>query len=113
MWTLVPPPDDHSIIGSKLIFKNKMVENGRSSRTVLGRWVKAIVKEWIMMKPLLWWLDLNPLGCCLSFYVITTLFCMKWMSKVAFLNEYIKEEIYAKQLPRFEDPKEPHYVYML
>lgn len=35
------------------------------------------------------------------------------MSKVAFLNEYIKEEIYAKQLPRFEDPKELHYVYML
>lgn len=28
IWTHVPPPQDHPIIGTKLIFKNKLNEHG-------------------------------------------------------------------------------------
>ena len=33
--------------------------------------------------------------------------------KSAFLNGYIKEEIYVKQPPRFEDPHHPNHVFKL
>ena len=33
--------------------------------------------------------------------------------KSSFLNEYIKEEVYVKQPPRFEDYKHPNHVFKL
>lgn len=83
-------------------------------RTKQDLWLTVIVKkkELNLIKLLQQLLDLNQFRWCTfaSYYD----FVVHQMDvKNSFINGYLKEEVYIKQLPGFEDPKHPNYVFKL
>ena len=47
--------------------------------------------------------DLNPFGYFWQWLVCGSLNCFKWMSKTAFLNEILNEEVYVEKPKGFQD----------
>ena len=61
---------------------------------------------------LLSWLALSPFVSSLLMPLTITLNYIKWMLS-AFLNGPLKELVYVRQPPGFEDPHFPNHVYKL
>jgi hypothetical protein len=64
VWTLVEPPCDVNVIGTKWVFKNKQGEDGEVVRKRLALLLKVLVrwKVYTLGKHLLLLLILRPLG---------------------------------------------------
>jgi hypothetical protein len=107
VWTLVPRPADHNIIGTKWIFKNKsdkarLVAQGYTQiKGIDFNETFTLVAKLESIRILL------SIACHLGF----KLYHMD--VNIAFLNGIIQEEVYVGQPKGFQDPHHPHHIYKL
>ncbi|GKD69465.1 retrovirus-related pol polyprotein from transposon TNT 1-94 [Tanacetum coccineum] len=115
VWVLVPQPRNMKIIGIKLVFRNKLDENGvisqNKARLVAQGYNQQEGIDYDETYALVARLEsiriLLAYACALDF----KLFQMD--VKSAFLNGFISEEVYVAQPLGFIDFKEPDHVYKL
>ncbi|GJV01485.1 retrovirus-related pol polyprotein from transposon TNT 1-94 [Tanacetum coccineum] len=114
VWDLVPLPMSRSVIGTKWVFRNKLDENGIVSRNKARRAQGYNQQEGIdydetyalvarLESPRI----LLAIACANDFKLY------KMDVKSAFLNGFIKEEVYVAQPSGFIDFEKPNYVYKL
>ena len=115
VWTLVSRPNDHPIIGTKWVFRNKLDENGN----VIRNKARLVAKGYNQQEGIDFDETYAPVArleairlllafaCCMDF----KLFQMD--VKSAFLNGHLTENIFVEQPPGFESHKFPDHVFKL
>ena len=116
MWTLVEKPDNnHNIIGTKWVFRNKQDEDGQ----VVRNKARLVAQGYTQVEGMDYGETYAPVARLESIRILLayanphdiTLYQMD--IKSAFLNGEIEEEVYVKQPPGFVNPKKPDHVYKL
>ena len=115
VWTLVSRPNDHPIIGTKWVFRNKLDENGN----VIRNKARLVAKGYNQQEGIDFDETYAPVArleairlllafaCCMDF----KLFQMD--VKSAFLNGHLTENVFVEQPPGFESHKFPDHVFKL
>jgi hypothetical protein len=113
VWKLVPPPPNHSIIGTKWIFRNK--QSGDS--VVVRNKARLVAHGFTQIEGLDFDETFAPVARFEVIIILLALAACKGFKlfqidvKSAFLNGFIDEEVYVKQSPGFENPKFPDHVF--
>ena len=115
VWTLVPASKDHSIIGTKWVFRNKMDESGNVIRNKARLVAQGYNQEEGIdfdesFAPVA---RLEAIRMLLAYASYKDFKLYQMDVKSAFLNGFINEEVYVKQPPGFEDYAHPNHVYRL
>ena len=87
VWTLVEKPDNnHNIIGTKWVFRNKQDEDGQVVRNKAHLVAQGTVKSnvWTTVSHMPPLLDLSPSASYLPMLITIISPCTKWTSKVLF-----------------------------
>ncbi|WVZ63384.1 LOW QUALITY PROTEIN: hypothetical protein U9M48_013021 [Paspalum notatum var. saurae] len=100
-----PPPNRRPI--------EQTSEDGMVVRNKARLVARGLSKEGIDYEETFALLVWKPLGFCLPLRPLKASNCSKWMSKSAFLNGFIEEEVYVRQPPSFESARFPDRVYKL
>ena len=115
VWTLVPCPNDHSIIETRWVNKNKLDENG-----VVVRNKARLVAKGYSQEMRIDFDDSFALVACLEVVRILLAFASSLNFKLyqidvksAFLNGFIKEDVFVEQPPGFQDMNKHQHVYKL
>ncbi|CAN1346353.1 Retrovirus-related Pol polyprotein from transposon TNT 1-94 [Linum perenne] len=115
VWELVPPPSGKTIIGTKWIFRNKTNDKGETVRNKARLVAQGYCQEegidFDETFALVARLEAIRILCAYASHLQFTLFQMD--VKSAFLNGYIKEEVFVRQPPGFEDSHFPNHVFKL
>jgi hypothetical protein len=115
IWTLVEPPRDFNVIGTKCIFKNKQGEDGE----VVRNKAHLVVQGFSQVEGLDFGKIFTPVARLEAIRILLTFAASKGFKlyqmdlKSAFLIGVIQEEVYVRQPPHFENPKYPDRVYKL
>ena len=116
VWQLVEKPKDcQNVIGTKWIFKNKQDEHG----IVVRNKARLVAQGYSQVEGIDFGETFAPVArlesiCILLAYAAHHNFKLQQMDvKSAFLNGPLKELVYVKQPPGFEDPDFPNHVYKL
>ncbi len=115
VWELVPRPNDHSIIGTKWVFKNKLDESGIITRNK----ARLVAKGYNQEEGIDFEETYAPVARLeairlLLAYASSMDFKLYQMDvKSAFLNGFIQEEVYVEQPPGFENFEKPNHVFKL
>src|SRR3954464_1028190 len=117
VWSLVkrPDPTKHNIIGTKGIFRNKQDEDG----IVVRNKARLVAQGYTQIEGIDFGETYAPVArleyirVMLAFANHNGILLYQMDVKSAFLNGEIEEEVYVKQPPGFEDPKNPDMVYKL
>jgi hypothetical protein len=115
VWTLVDPPRDVNVIGTKWIFKNKQGEDGE----VVRNKAHLVAQGYSQVEGLDFWetfasvARLEAIRILLAFATSKGFKLYQMDVKSAFLNGVIQEEVYVRQPLGFESPKYPDRVYKL
>ena len=115
VWELVPRPDGVMIIGTRWVFKNKKNEDGK----VVTNKSRIVAKGYLQEEGIDFEESFAPVARLEAIRIICAFACFKNFKlfqmdvKSAFLNGYIKEEVYVEQPPGFVDPKHPNHVFRL
>jgi hypothetical protein len=115
VWTLVPRPAEHNIIGTKWIFKNKKNEHG----TVVRNKARLVAQEYTQIEGIDFDETFAPVARLESIRILLSFACHLGFKlyqmdvKSAFLNGILQEEVYVEQPKGFQDPYHPHHVYKL
>ena len=115
VWKLVPKPKNKSIIGTKLVFMNKLDGDGIVTRN------KAILvaKEYSQEEGIDYdetYAPVARLEAIRMFFAFAAHCNFKVYQmdvKSAFLNEELEDEVYVEQPPVFEDSEFSDFVYLL
>jgi hypothetical protein len=107
VWTLVDPPRDVIVIGTKWVSKNKLGEDGE----VVRNKARLVAQGYSQVEGLDFEENFAPIA-RLEATRILLAFAVSMGFKL-FLNRVIQEEVYVRQLPGFECPKYPDRVYKL
>ena len=115
VWILIERPNNHSVIGTKWVFRNKMNEDGIVTRNKARLVAQGYFQEEGIdfeetFAPMA---RLEAIRILLAFAVSQSVKLFQMDVKSVFLNGYIKEEVYVEQPPRFADHKHPDYVFKL
>ena len=115
VWCLVPRPSHQYVIGTKWVFRNKMNEDGIVTRNkarlvALGYSQEEGIDFEETFAPVA---RLETIRILLAFAVSQSIKLFQMDVKSAFLNGYIKEEVYVEQPPGFEDYKHLDHVFKL
>ena len=114
VWTLVRKPDNHTTIGTRWVFKNKLDENGIIIRNKARFITKGCNKKGIdyneTFAPMA---RLAAIRMLLAFACARNLKNFQMDVKIAFLNGYIMEEVYIQEPPDFKDNLNPNHVFKL
>jgi len=111
----VPRPNDHPTIGTKWVFRNKLDEDGKVTRNK----ARLVAKGYSQEEGIDYDETYAPVARLESIRMLCAFASHKRMKlfqmdvKSAFLNGYIKEEVYVEQPPGFEDPHHLDHVYKL
>ena len=115
VWTLVEPPPNHHVIGTKWVLKNKQSEDG----LVVRNKARLVAQGYSQVEGL----DfeetfahvarLEAIRILLIFATSKGFKLFQMDVKSAFLNGFIEEEVYVKQPPGFENHKFPNHVFKL
>ena len=114
-WELVPRPSHQSIVETKWVFKNKLDETGQITRNK----ARLVAKGYNQEEGIDYEETFAPVTRLEAIRILLAFASMKGFKlyqmdvKSAFLNGYIKEEVYVEQPPGFEDHKHPNHVYRL
>jgi hypothetical protein len=112
VWVLVPPPSNCHPIGTKWVFKNKESEDGlvvrNNARLVVQGYCQKEGIDYEETFALV--AHLEAIRILLAFATSKGFKFFQMDVKGTFLNGYIEEEFYVKQLPRFESLKFPNHV---
>ena len=111
----MPRPSHQSIIKTKWVFRNKMNENGDITRNKVRLVAQGYSQEEGIdfeetYAPVA---RLEAIRILLAFAISQSVKLFQIDVKSAFLNDYIKEEVYVEQPPCFEDHKYPDHVFKL
>jgi hypothetical protein len=111
----VEPPPNCKPIGTKWVWKNKEAENGEVMRNKLTLVTQGYSqKEGIYYEETFAPVDrLEAIRILLAFSVAKGFRLYQMDAKSAFLNGFLKEEVYVRQPPGFESVEFPHRVYKL
>lgn len=115
VWELVAPPEDHTIIGTKWIFRNKLDSKGN----VVRNKARLVAQGYRQEEGIDYDETFAPVARLESIRLLLAYACFMNIKlfqmdvKSAFLNGYLKEEVYVKQPPNFEDSKFPNHVFKL
>ncbi|MCI04619.1 hypothetical protein A2U01_0025666, partial [Trifolium medium] len=90
VWELVPPPQDHSIIGTRWVFRNKLDESGKISCNK----ARLVAQGYNQQEGIDYEETYAPVAS-------------------AFLNGFLNEEVYVHQPPGFVDQHKPNHVFKL
>jgi hypothetical protein len=115
VWTLLEPPRDVNVIGTKWGFKNKQGEDGEIMRN------KAclVAQGFSQVEGLDFGETFAPVAHLEAIRILLALVASKGFKlyemdvKNAFLNGVIQEEVYVRQTLGFENPKYPNRVYKI
>nr|GEX15703.1 retrovirus-related Pol polyprotein from transposon TNT 1-94 [Tanacetum cinerariifolium] len=109
VWSLVPPPENQIIIGTKWVFKNKLDENGIVSRNK----ARLVAQGYNQQEGI----DFDETSALVtrleSIRILLAYACAHDFKlyqmdvKSAFLNGFINKEVYVAQLPGFVDFRKP------
>ncbi|GJX96510.1 retrovirus-related pol polyprotein from transposon TNT 1-94 [Tanacetum coccineum] len=115
VWSLVPPPDNQTIIGTKWVFKNKLDENGVVSRNrprlvAQGYNQQEGIDFEEIYAPVA---RLESIRILLAYAYAHNFKLFQMDVKSAFLNGFINEEFYVAQPPSFVDFNKPNHVFKL
>jgi hypothetical protein len=114
VWTLVVPPRDVNVIGTKWIFKNKQGENGE----VVRNKARLVAQGYSQVEGLDFGETFPPVACLEAIWILLAFAASKGFKlyqmdvKSAFLNGVI-QKVYVMQPPGFESRKYPDRVYKL
>ncbi|GKA75888.1 retrovirus-related pol polyprotein from transposon TNT 1-94 [Tanacetum coccineum] len=115
VWSLVPPPDNQTIIGTKWVFKNKLDENGVVSRNK----ARLVAQGYNQQEGIDFDETYAPVARLESIRILLAYACahdfklFQMDVKSAFLNGFINEEVYVAQPPGFVDFEKPNHVFKL
>ena len=115
VWNLVPRPKEKSIVGTKWVFKNKLDENGKIVRNK----ARLVAKGYSQEEGIDFDETYAPVARLEAIRLMLAYACYKNFKvfqmdvKSAFLNGYIKEEVFVEQPPGFEDPFKADHVFKL
>jgi hypothetical protein len=115
VWTLVVPPRDVNVIGTKWDFKNKQGEDGE----VVRNKARLVAQEYNQVEGLDFGETFAPVArlgatrILLAFAASKGFKLYQMYVKSVFLNGVIQEEVYVRQPLVFESPKYPDRVYKL
>ena len=116
VWDLVPrPTEEHNVIGTKWIFKNKQDANG----IVIRNKARLVAQGYSQVEGIDYGETFAPVARLESIRMLLAFashhnFKLQQMDvKSAFLNGPLNELVYVKQPPGFEHPKLPNHVYKL
>ena len=115
VWTLVPPPKNQTIIGTKWVFRNKMDEKGIISRNK----ARLVAQGYNQQEGIDYDETFAPVARLESIRILLAYACahdfklFQMDVKSAFLNGLINEEVYVAQPPGFADFEKPSYVFKL
>ena len=116
VWTLVERPKDcQNVIGTKWVFKNKCDANG----IVVCNKARLVAQGYSQVEGIDYGETYAPVARLESIRMLLAFathhnFKLRQMDvKSAFLNGPLKELVYVKQPPGFEDPLFPNHVYKL
>ncbi|KAJ9544736.1 hypothetical protein OSB04_024443 [Centaurea solstitialis] len=115
VWTLTPLPHGKVAIGTKWVFRNKKDENGlvvrNKTRLVAQRYCQEEGIDYEeTFAPVA---RLEAIKIFLAYAPHRGFKVYQMDVKSAFLNGNLKEEVYVKQPPGFENEKYPNHVYFL
>ena len=115
VWKLVSPPENHTIIGTKWVFRNKLDEEGN----VVRNKARLVAQGYNQQEGIDFDETYAPVARLESIRMFLAYACFKNFKlyqmdvKSAFLNGFLNEEVYVRQPPGFEDDNFPNYVYKL
>ncbi|CAN1248499.1 Retrovirus-related Pol polyprotein from transposon TNT 1-94 [Linum perenne] len=115
VWDLVPIPSNKTVIGTKWVFRNKTNDKGEITRNK----ARLVAQGYNQEEGIDFEETLAPVArieairilCAFACHLHFKLFQMD--VKSAFLNGIIKEEVYVRQPPGFEDARHPTWCYKL
>jgi len=115
VWHLVPKLKDKTIIGTKWVFRNKLDEQGIVTRNKARLVVQGYNQEEGIdyeetFAPVAR-IEVTRILITFAAYMEFKLYQMD--VKSAFLNGYLKEEVYVMQPPGFENTEFPNHVFKL
>ena len=115
VWTLVPRPKNHPIIGAKCVFRNKMDEQGVITRNKVRLVAKSYNQEEGIdydetYAPIA---RLEAIRMLLAYTSYMNFKLYQMDVKNVFLNGVISEELYVEQSLDFESPLLPNHVFKL
>jgi hypothetical protein len=115
VWTLVEPPRDVNVIGTKWGFQNKQGEDGEITRNK----AHLVAQGYSQVEGLDFGETFAPVANLEAIRILLAFATFKGFKlyqmdvKSAFLNGVIYEEVYVSQPPGFKNPKYPDRVYKL
>ncbi|GJV48937.1 retrovirus-related pol polyprotein from transposon TNT 1-94 [Tanacetum coccineum] len=115
VWSLVPPPDKKTIIGTKWVFKNKLDENSVVSRNK----ARLVAQRYNQQEGIDFDETYAPIARLESIRILLAYACahdfklFQMDIKSAFLNSFINEEVYVPQPPGFVNFEKPNHVFKL
>ncbi|KAK6160650.1 hypothetical protein DH2020_004031 [Rehmannia glutinosa] len=115
VWELVQRPTHQNVIGTKWVFRNKMNEEG----SVVRNKARLVAKGYCQEEGIDFDETFAPVARLEAIRILLAYCCFKNFKvyqmdvKSAFLNGFIQEEVYVKQLPGFENFSRPNDVYKL
>jgi len=115
VWELIPRDDSHQVIGTKWVFINKLDEDGNITKNK----ARLVAKGYRQEEGIDYdetYASVARLEVIRLLLVYASLMKFKLYQmdvKSAFLNEFIKEDVYVEQPPSFEDYKFPNHIYKL
>jgi hypothetical protein len=115
VWTLVEPPRDVNVLGTKWVFKNKQGEDGevvRNKAHLVAQYFSQ-VKGLDFGKTFAHVARLEVISILLAFAASNGFKLYQMNVKSSFLNGVIQEEVYVRKPPGFENPRYPNRVYNL
>ena len=115
VWDLVPRPNDHPIIGTKWVSRNKLDETG----TVTRNKARLVAKGYNQEEGIDYEETYAPVARLEAIRLLLVFACIMDFKlyqmdvKSAFLNGYIQAEVYVEQPLGFENAELPSHVYKL
>jgi hypothetical protein len=115
VWTLVEPPRDVNVIGTKWILKNKPGEDGEVARNKAHLVAQGFSQVEGLDFRITFALVAHPeaIRILLAFSPSKGFKLYQMDVKSAFLNSVIQEEVFLRQPSGFKNPKYPNRVYKL
>jgi hypothetical protein len=115
VWKLVPCPPDHSIIGTRWVFRNKLDEEGK----VIRNKARLVAQGYNQQEGIDYDETFAPVARLEAIRILLAYAshkCFKLFQmdvKSAFLNGFLNEEVYVHQPPGFKDEHKPNHVFKL
>jgi len=115
VWLFTSRPKNHLVIGTKWVFRNKLDENGN----VVRNKARLVAKDYNQEEGIDFDETFAPVArleairILLAFALYLGIKLFQVDVKSAFLNDFLQEEVYVEQPPRFENPDFLNHVFKL